>query len=151
MHESFLEYSIERLREHSQRIQTSLDQLTEQHIWWRGAETQNAVGNLVLHLTGNLTQWILETLGGEPPTRNRDAEFAAHGGILRDELKKRLHDVVERSTVLIQAIPEQRLQEKVTIQGDEMTVLQLVYHVVEHFALHTGQIVYATKLLEPAA
>ncbi len=144
----FLAYSVETLLKHKKQIQTCLDKLTQEQIWWRGAESQNAAGNLVLHLAGNLTQWILETLGGEPSSRNRDAEFAARGGIANDELKRRLHDVVERSAAVIGGLSEQRLQDKVTVQTHHISVLEAIYHVVEHFSLHTGQILYATKLLE---
>lgn len=147
MHRIFVEYSIDRLQTFQQRIDACLDKLNDEQVWWRGADAQNAVGNLVLHLSGNLTQWILESLGGDPPTRDRDAEFAARGGVSRDDLKQRLGSIVGRSAEVIRGLAEQRLTEKVTIQKYHVTVLEAVYHVVEHFALHAGQIMYATKLL----
>ena len=147
MHQLFLSFSARKLQQLSERIESCLDTLSADAIWWRGAETQNAVGNLVLHLCGNLGQWILSGVGGEPDTRQRDAEFSARSGPDAGELKQRLRDRVQAASRVIEALPEARLAERIRIQGYDVSVLEAVYHVVEHFSQHTGQIVYATKLL----
>jgi uncharacterized damage-inducible protein DinB len=147
MHELFLRFSGDKLRQLAGRIDVCLNKLNHDQIWWRGAETQNAVGNLVLHLAGNVRQWIISSVGGEPDVRKRDEEFAAREGMARDELSARLRETVEEATTIIAALSEKRLQERVRIQSYEVTVLEAVYHVVEHFAQHTGQVMYATKLL----
>jgi hypothetical protein len=105
------------------------------------------VGNLVLHLHGNLGQWILTAVGGAPETRDRDAEFNAAGGVTRDELKSRLRVRVAETVAVIERLTPERLLEQVHVQKYDVTVLEAVYHVVEHFAQHAAQIMYATKLL----
>ena len=121
--------------------------LNDEQIWWRGAETQNSSGNLVLHLCGNLGQWIVSGVAGAPDTRQRDAEFAARGEVSREELIRRLRARVAETIAVIAAVAEERLTDRITPQKYEVSVLEAIYHVVEHFSHHTGQIIFATKLL----
>jgi len=119
--------------------------LTPEQIWRRAADNDNAVGNLVLHLAGNVRQWILCGVGGQEDRRDRDSEFAARSG---DDVVSRLRPVVSEAVALIAALPPDRLTETRTIQKHyNVTVLEAIYHVVEHFSMHTGQIIFATKLL----
>jgi uncharacterized damage-inducible protein DinB len=137
---------VRRLRQYQARIETCLDRLTEDQIWMREAETQNAIGNLVLHLCGNVTQWILSGVGGRPDTRDRDAEFEARGDAGTEELRTKLRMTVESAAAVIEALSEERLSERVQVQNYDVTILEAVYHVLTHFAEHTGQIIFATKL-----
>lgn len=147
MRDEFIDFSVRKLRLLCERIESCLGQLTDDQIWWRGAETQNAVGNLALHLCGNLGQWIVSGIGGAPDTRERDAEFAARGEAGRDELVQTLRARVEEAAAVIGAVSEARLHDRIQRQQYDVTVLEMIYHVVEHFSHHTGQIIYATKLL----
>jgi uncharacterized damage-inducible protein DinB len=142
----FLDFSTKKLRQLESRIQACLDRLTDEQIWMREAETQNAVGNLVLHLCGNVRQWIIASVGGRPDTRVRDAEFAARGGISPAELKQRLSATVAEAAAVIDAVTAERLRETIRVQVFDVTVLEAIYHVVEHFAMHTGQIIFVTKV-----
>jgi hypothetical protein len=112
----------------------------------RADANQNAVGNLLLHLNGNVRQWILHGVGGQPDVRDRDAEFAAKDGAGANELLARLWSTVEETAALLRALPAERLMEHTQTQGYDCTALAAIYHVVEHFAGHTFQIIYATKL-----
>ena len=141
----FLDCSVRRLDELAGRIDDCLSRLGDGHIWSRGGANENAVGNLVLHLAGNVRQWILAGVGGAPDLRDRDAEFAARAGAGADELRRLLGGTVREASAVIAAVPAARLAEPLTIQGYRVTVLEAIYHVVEHFAQHTGQIVFATK------
>ena len=143
----FLKFSGDKLAQLCSRIETCLDKLTPEQIWLRHAENENAVGNLALHLAGNVRQWILSGVGGEPFVRDRDGEFAARGGVEPAELKQRLRSAVDAAVALIRSLPHSRLAERVSIQSYDITVLQAICHVVEHFSGHTGQIIFATKLL----
>lgn len=147
IHELFVKFSAGKLRQFDTRIAACLDLLNDQQIWWRGAGTQNAIGNLVLHLCGNLGQWIVSGVGGAPDTRDRDAEFAAVEGPGKTELAAKLHGRVEEAAAIIERLTAERLLEPLERQGYTGTVLEGIYHVVEHFGQHTGQIIYATKLL----
>jgi len=132
------------------RIETCLSGLAEMQIWARSSENENAIGNLVLHLNGNVRQWIVSGVGGRPDIRQRDAEFAARGGGSGTELAARLKEAVEEAAgVLVELTPE-RLGERIVVQHYDVTVLEAIYHVVEHFSGHTGQIIFATKMLTGA-
>ena len=142
----FLTFSAEKLTQLMSRIDTCVRKLTPEQIWMRADSNQNAMGNLLLHLNGNVRQWILHGVGGQPDLRDRDAEFAARGGAGANELLARLRATVEEAAVLLRALPAERLMEHTQNQGYDCTVLAAIYHVVEHFAGHTFQIIYATKL-----
>jgi hypothetical protein len=143
----FLTFSADKLTQLIGRIDTCVRKLTPKQIWMRAEANQNAVGNLLLHLNGNVQQWILHGVGGEPDLRDRNAEFAATDGAGANELLARLQRTVEEAVSLLHALPVGRLMESVRTQGYDCTVLAAIYHVVEHFAGHTFQIIYATKLL----
>jgi uncharacterized damage-inducible protein DinB len=143
--EVFLKFSSEKLAQLFGRIETCVAKLTPEQIWTRAADNDNAVGNLVLHLAGNVRQWILCGVGGQEDRRDRDSEFSARSG---EDALERLRPVVSEASALIAALPPGRLTETRTIQKHyDVTVLEAIYHVVEHFSMHTGQIIFATKLL----
>jgi hypothetical protein len=147
-----LKFSADKLEQLCGRIESCLDKLTPEQIWTRGADHENAAGNLVLHLSGNVRQWILHGVGNAPDVRKRDLEFEARGGPDTGEdtteLKRRLRSTVDEAATLIRALPPGRLCEAVTIQKYNVTVIEAVLHVVEHFSQHTGQIIFITKFLK---
>ena len=138
----FLDFSASELERQAGRIGVCLECLPETEIWSRAGDNSNAVGNLVLHLCGNVRQWILMGVGRQPGIRERDDEFTASSG---DGLAERLDATVAEACRVIRALPARRLTEKVTIQGDQVTVLEAIYHVVQHFSGHAGQIFLLTK------
>ena len=143
----FLKFSADKLNQLRGRIHDCATRLTEDQIWLRQSQNENSVGNLILHLTGNVRQWIGHSVGGAADTRDRDSEFAARGGIERAALLVKLDEVLDDAMATIRALPPQRLTEQITIQRYTVTVLEAIYHVIEHFAQHTAQIIFATKLL----
>lgn len=144
----FLKYSADELGALSGRIIDCLNRLTVDQVWTRGTENENSVGNLVLHLCGNVRQWIISGVGGEADVRDRDSEFAARGGMQPAELASKLKATIDEASGVIRKVPAERLGERKVIQKIyEQTLMEAIYHVVEHFAQHTGQIVFATKLL----
>ena len=143
----FIDYSVRKLDLLAGRIEACFDRLTNEQIWARGSAHENAIGNLVLHLCGNVRQWIVSGVGGASDTRDRDAEFAAQAGASISDLERRLRDTVAEAVTVLRDLPVARLVERVTIQKYEVSVLEAIYHVVEHFSMHTGQIVFAAKML----
>ncbi len=143
---TFIQFSIDRLGLLAGRVQDCLGRLNERQLWTRAGENQNAIGNLVLHLCGNVRQWIISGVGGAVDVRQRDAEFAARATVNREELQKRLARTIEEATAIMEALPPARLAERLVIQGYEVSVLEAIYTVVEHFSGHAGQIQFATKL-----
>lgn len=132
--------------QHLPRIIKCLRMLADEDIWWKGHETSNSVGNLVLHLAGNVRQWIISGLAGEPDRRERDKEFAERGPLPRRALVNQLRRTVLEACTVIEGLSAQQLLGTRSIQGFRVTGLEAVAHVVEHFAYHTGQIIFVTKL-----
>ena len=143
----FLKFSTDKLKQFEERIEVCLGKLSDEQIWARGHENENAVGNLALHLAGNVTQWILGALGGIQVERNRDGEFSARDGIDARTLADRLRVVVDQSTRIMANLDTEQLTRTYTIQNYQVSGVEVVYHVVEHFAQHTAQIIFATKML----
>jgi uncharacterized damage-inducible protein DinB len=141
----FLEQSVTYLRDtYLPRLRTAAGALREEDLWWRPHPAATSVGNLLLHLEGNVRQWILSGLGGAPERRRRSAEFAAEGGPSPAELLDALGRTVEEACRVIAA--ERDLERPLRIQGLETTAFQAIYHVVEHFSWHTGQVVWIAKM-----
>jgi hypothetical protein len=128
------------------KIEKCLDVLSEEDVWWRAHETNNSVGNLLLHLSGNVQQWIVSGIGGKPDTRQRPLEFSERNPIPKRIVWSKLQGVVAEASQILESFPAGQLLEKRKIQGFDKTALQAIFHVVEHFSLHTGQIIYITKL-----
>lgn len=130
--------------QHAARIDACLAKLTEEQIWARGGDHENAVGNLVLHLCGNLRQYTRHAIVGDADARRRDEEFNAAGG---GGLRELLTTVAADAASIIRGVSDERLRERIVVQNREMTVLEAIFKTTEHFALHTGQIIFATKQL----
>lgn len=144
---AFLTQSRAQLKdEYVPKIIVCLEELSDEDIWWRPNDVSNAVGNLVLHLCGNARQWIIASIEGEHDIRVRSAEFAARDGFDRNTLVRLLTTTMADVDEALAGITPDHLGETRRVQGFEMTVLQAIYHVVEHFAGHTGQITYITKM-----
>ena len=142
---AFIDFSCLKLEQLTDRVCACLDLLSHHQVWYRGSENENAVGNLVLHICGNLRQWVGFGVGGKPDVRARDLEFAARSGLESAELKERLRASVAEALHIIRALEPERLEQIVEIQKYKVSVLQAVYHVVEHFSGHAGQIIFFTK------
>ncbi len=145
--EIFLRFSAEKLEQLHGRIEDCLARLTPEQIWTRNSENENAVGNLVLHLCGNVRQWIGSGVGGLADHRRRDTEFDARGGKAPADLSELLNATVAQAAGIIREVPARRLTERILPQGYDVTVLEAIAHVVEHFSHHTGQIILLTKML----
>ena len=131
-----------------ERIARCLDELTEEQVWQRPNESSNSVGNQVLHLCGNIRQWILTGLGGQPDVRQRNDEFAASGGIRKAELLAQITEVVNSSIVVINEQTEAEIGMERNVQAYKHDGVFILMHVVEHLSYHTGQIIFWTKALK---
>ncbi|MGD1071218.1 MAG: DinB family protein [Bryobacteraceae bacterium] len=143
----FLNAAAAKLRQFTDQIEVCLGKLSDDQIWARGHENENAVGNLVLHLAGNVRQWIVAGLGGQPDIRVRHREFSTEGGITGAELGAKLRETVDEAAQVIACLTTEQLTRVYEIQNRKTAGLEAVFHVVAHFAEHKGQIVFATKNL----
>lgn len=129
------------------KIERCMEKLSNEEVWWRRGEESNSIGNLILHLAGNARQWIVSGIGGAPDTRARDAEFNERSTISVSELIERLRQTLKEVDGVLATLSPASILERRTFQGTEETVLDAVFHVVEHFSMHTGQIILLTKML----
>ena len=123
------------------KIERCLEKLTDEQIWWRANEESNSIGNLILHLCGNARQWIICGIGGQPDNRNRDAEFAQRGVIARDELLTLLRSTLAEVETTLRTVDPSILLERRPIQGNDVEILEAIFHVTEHFSMHAGPII----------
>ena len=128
------------------RVTRCLAMLSDDEIWWKPHPTSNSVGNLVLHLSGNVRQWIISGLGGQPDIRERDKEFSELGPLPRRALVARLRRSVTEACRVLARLSTRDLQRLYSIQKFRVSGLEAVFHVTEHFAYHAGQIILVTKM-----
>jgi hypothetical protein len=144
----FLEFSRQKLLgQFWPRLRQSVESLTDEQVWWRPNPASNSIGNLILHLNGNVTQWLVDSFNHDEDKRNRPEEFAAEGGLSAAELLAKLGATMERAAQVLDRLTVEELLAPYEIQGYHVHGLDAVYQVVEHFGLHHGQIVYITKSL----
>jgi hypothetical protein len=129
-----------------ERVQHCLAQLNDAQVWWRPRPSQNSVANVVLHLCGNLRQWIVSGVGGAADVRDRPQEFAERVPVPRDELLRRLGEVVDEADAVLAHVGDEQLLEPRRIQGFDGTVLSAVFDSLAHLAGHTQEIVCLTRL-----
>jgi uncharacterized damage-inducible protein DinB len=133
-------------RDYLPRIRTALAVLPPEDLWWRPNEASNSAVNLLLHLAGNLRQWICSGVDGQADVRSREEEFAAREGASGAQALELLEEAVRDADAVLARLDPAALGEGRRIQGNEVTVLEAVFHVVEHFSMHTGQLLYLAKL-----
>ena len=147
MERRFLAEADHYFEEYLRKISECAALLSEEQVWWRPNESVNSVGNLLLHLRGNLSQWVLAALGGRPFERHRAEEFRARGGASKAELLSGLRETVRATRAVIAGLDAAALERRHQVQGCDTDGLGVVFHVVEHMSYHTGQIGAATKQL----
>jgi uncharacterized damage-inducible protein DinB len=128
------------------KIERCLERLTDEQVWWRASERSNSVGNILLHLEGNLRQWVVSGAGGARDARVRDREFAERRLVPREELLGALRAAVSEADDALARLDPAALLETRRVQGLDVTLLTAVFHAVEHFSMHAGQIILLTKL-----
>lgn len=147
LHREIIENALHRLDESTRMIRTSFDKLSEQDIWKKPNTSSNSVGNLMLHLCGNMHQYIISSLGNTPDIREREKEFSTDSGYTSEELLALLEEKVERVKEVISSCSAEDMLLKREVQGFNLSGLGIIIHVVEHYSYHTGQIAFWTKIL----
>jgi len=137
--------------EYRTKLRCAVEALPPDALWWRPNELSNSVGNLLLHLVGNIRQWIVSGVGGAPGSRNRAEEFATREGPPALELLAEIERALTEADQVMSALTAANLLERRVIQGRDVAVFEAVLHVVEHFSLHLGQIILLAKLHAPGA
>lgn len=143
----FLKNSSYRLDEGTRMIKISLDSVSESDIWKKPNESSNSIGNQIAHICGNMTQYIIASLGERDDYRNRDEEFSMTGGFTKSQLIQKLEDTVKEAKVILKQCNKKQLIKIREVQGFKLSGIGIVIHAVEHYSYHTGQIAFWTKLM----
>jgi uncharacterized damage-inducible protein DinB len=147
--ENFLSYAVNRIRHAEREMERCCAQLSEEQLWHRGGEHENSIANLLLHLEGNMRQWILHGIADEPDVRQRDAEFTLTPTVAGAEALRRLSATMDASCEVIAQVTPERLLEVIDPQPTgtirHPTVLEAIFQVAGHVQLHAAQIVLLTK------
>jgi Protein of unknown function (DUF1572) len=144
--QAYMSASRHRLAECVKKIKHCLAQLTDEQAWWRPRDSMNSIANIVLHLCGNVRQWIIAGVGGEPDNRDRPKEFSERSSIPKAELVRRLDEIVGQANAVLEGVTDQQLLEPRRIQGFEETTLSAIFDSISHFRGHQQEIVYITRL-----
>ena len=144
----FINHSINRLEENTKKVSQCFDELDEKDIWIHPNKSSNSIGNLTLHLCGNIRQYIISSMGGKEDIRERDLEFSTQGGLTKSELLGKLTAIINEAKSIINSADSASLLKVRSVQGYEYSGLGIIYHVVEHYSYHTGQVIFFTKLLK---
>jgi uncharacterized damage-inducible protein DinB len=136
------------MHQDTNKIIRCLQELDEENIWISPNEHLNSIGNLILHLCGNIRQYIISSLGREEDIRERKLEFSTRGGYQKSELIEKLQETIEKAVAVMgDSIQEELLQERI-VQGNMHSGIGIIVHVTEHYSYHTGQIIFLTKLFQ---
>jgi uncharacterized damage-inducible protein DinB len=141
----FLDVSCRKLGQMTEHLVACMKKLSDEQVWQRNGAHENTVGNLVLHLCGNARQWIIHGVGSATDVRVRDMEFSTDGGMPGAELIALFEETMKEVKAVIAAVPTERMMERTTPHGDDVSVLEAIYHVVAHVHVHVGQIIVLTK------
>ena len=146
-HSQFTQAAVYFLRWNLERITVCLGELAEREVWQRPNDNSNSVGNQLLHLCGNIRQWMHNGIGGLPDVRQRDSEFTATGGFTKQQLLAELGEVIGTAAAIIEQQDAASLHPERPVQAYVHDGNFIILHVVEHLSYHTGQIIFWTKLL----
>jgi uncharacterized damage-inducible protein DinB len=147
----FLSASVKRMQLSEDDINRCLAKLSDEQMWHRGADHENSIANLLLHLEGNLRQWFLHGIDGQPDVRKRDEEFTLSPSQGCDEVRRCFAATLAESRRVIGSLAPERLLEMINPQPTgswgPMTILDAIYRIVAHLQMHQGQIILLTKQL----
>lgn len=146
--EELVKNALYRMDESTRMIHKSLEQISDDELWVKPNDSLNSIANLMLHLCGNITQYVISSLGETEDARNRDLEFSKVGGLTKSEVLKKLEDTVDSAKrVIFDASLEQMLRVR-PVQGFTFSGIGVIIHTVEHYSYHTGQIAFWVKQLK---
>ncbi len=144
----FLEYSRQKLLDqYWPRLRGCVESLNDEQVWWRPNAASNSIGNLILHLNGNVRQWLVASFNRLEDSRDRAAEFDQRTPAPAAALLETLNGTLQESARTLLRLTQDDLLASYSIQGYTVSGMAAVYHVVEHFGMHYGQILYIAKML----
>jgi uncharacterized damage-inducible protein DinB len=146
----FIAQCIHRIDENIKRVESCFNKLTEDEVCHKPNISTNSIGNLVLHLCGNIRQYVISSLGGAPDERQRDLEFSADGSHTKSQLLEKFMNTISEAKAVMQVVSGNELLRVRTVQGFQYSGIGIIIHITEHLSYHTGQIALITKLIKNA-
>ena len=146
--QEFIEQSLYRINQSTTKVFSCFEELSSEDIWRRPNNASNSIGNIILHLCGNIRQYAISSLGNQPDIRERAQEFLAKDGYTKDELKNKLGSTVNEAIEIIKNSEEKSLLKIYSVQGFSLSGMGIIIHVTEHYSYHAGQIIFWTKFLK---
>ncbi|MCW8796652.1 MAG: DinB family protein [Chlorobium sp.] len=147
MHHLFRDSINEHLLTIAERLLKCLETIDAEKLWTDFAPNLSSPGNIVLHVIGNLNQYVLKTLGGNTVNRQRAKEFCDKPGTSRETLSEMLYTTIKECSAVIQALKNEQLTRTYTVQGIQYTGYGILIHATEHLSHHTGQFTWFCKYL----
>lgn len=144
----FIQQSVYRITENTNRVIKCLREIDEMQIWQRPNENSNSIGNIILHLCGNIRQYAISSLGKTEDVRVRDKEFSTKEGFDKKELSDKLKNTVDEAIDIIENLTEPELNKLYSVQGFNLSGIGIIIHVTKHYSYHTGQIAFWIKILK---
>ena len=148
MKTEIINQALYRMDESTRMMDKAFESISEEDIWKRPNDSSNSIGNIILHLCGNIRQYAISALGNLPDVRERDLEFSTIEGYSKQDLLDKLHQTVDEAKATIAAADEENLMTKRIVQSFDLSGIGIIMHVVEHYSYHTGQIAFWVKLLK---
>jgi uncharacterized damage-inducible protein DinB len=147
-YKEFISQSIIRIDENTVKVKSCMKALDENEIWFHPNAHVNSVGNTILHLCGNIRQYVISSIGGKTDIRERDLEFSTRGGSTNAELVLKLSETLEEAKSVIISATEENLLRQQVVQKTSYSGIGIIIHITEHYSYHTGQIILLTKLFK---
>ncbi|HVR41085.1 MAG TPA: DUF1572 family protein [Thermoanaerobaculia bacterium] len=133
------------------QIRECLAELDDEQIWWRPNESTNAIGNIVVHVSGSLNHYLNRAIGGFEYNRDRAAEFAERRHIPKAELLEVFEGMVAKAEQTFAAVTPERLGAPSPEPTMYTLLIEDLIAVATHIANHAGQIIWITKMLKEGA
>ena len=127
------------------RIRKCLDLVNDEQIWQTPSDRILSIGISIVHLDGNVRQWLGSVCERNELPRDRAAEFKSNNTLERSKLLDLLNSLEETIRLRSKQLEHINLEDTLTIQGIPTNGLDAIVHVIEHFSYHTGQITLLTK------
>ena len=145
--DTFIDNCCYRLDESKRMIHQALADLEDAQLAVRPNEVSNALGNQLLHLCGNMRQYLIATLGAQADQRDRDAEFSPQAAFSKKNLLKQLDQTIAEAQAVLRSRTDADFLTTYKVQAYTLSGVGVALHAVEHCSYHTGQIAFWVKQL----
>ncbi len=132
------------------KIEHCLKQLNDEQVWWRPnpeikQSEMNSIANLMLHLSGNIRQYIVSGLGGAADVRNRPLEFTDRSRRPKSEILETLRSTIADADAALAKLTAADLLSTRHIQASDVNATKALFKCLTHFHGHVQEIIHLTR------